>query len=143
MAPKSADSSRWTPGEAGLIDRLLLEVVSAYHVDPARIVVGGQAGGGSLAFLAAFHNRETIRAVAAVEATPAARPPENDPLRRFAVYVATAHGSGVTRAAESALAAFRQERIPVTVKNLGEVPRGLNADELAELARWIDMLDRI
>jgi hypothetical protein len=57
--------------------------------------------------------------------------------------MATANNSRVGRAVESAVTAFRQERIPVTVKRLGEVPRGLNADELAELARWIDMLDRI
>ena len=41
------------------------------------------------------------------------------------------------------MAAFRQEKIPVTVKNLGEASRELNADELAELVRWIDMLDRM
>ena len=34
-----------------------------------------------------------IRAVAAVEAAPAAQPPENDPLHRLAVYVATASNS--------------------------------------------------
>jgi len=34
-------------------------------------------------------------------------------------------------------------KVPVTLKDLGEQPRYLNADELAELARWIDMLDRI
>jgi pimeloyl-ACP methyl ester carboxylesterase len=143
VAPKAADSTRWTAGEAGLVDRLLLEVAAAYHVDPARVVVCGQERGGTLAFVAAFRNREMIRAVAAVEAAPAARPPENDPVRRLAVYLATAHGSPIARAVESALAAFRQERIPVTAKNLGDVPRGLNAGELAELARWIDALDRI
>ncbi len=143
VAPKSVDSARWMPGEARLVDRLLLEVASIYQVDPARIVVHGQEAGGSLAFAAAFGNREMIRAVAAVEAVPAVRPPENDPLRRLAVYLATASNSRVARAVESALAAFRQERIPVTVKNLGEVSRGLNSGELAELARWIDMLDRM
>jgi serine protease Do len=143
VAPKAADSGRWTPGEVGLVNRLLLEVAAAYHVDPARVVVCGQEGGGTLAFVAAFRNREMIRAVVAVEAAPAARPPENDPVRRLAVYLATAHGSPIARAVESALAAFRQERIPVTAKNLGDVPRGLNAGELTELSRWIDALDRI
>ena len=28
-------------------------------------------------------------------------------------------------------------------KKLGDEPRYLNAEELSELARWIDMLDRI
>jgi hypothetical protein len=31
----------------------------------------------------------------------------------------------------------------VTQKDLGKDPRDLNKDELGELARWIDMLDRI
>ncbi len=143
VAPKSADPSRWMPGETGLVDRLLLEVVSTYQVDPARIVVHGQEAGGAMAFLAAYGNHPMIRAVAAVEAAPAARPPENDPLRRLAVYMATASNSRVAQAVESALVAFRQERVPVTTKKLGEVSRGLNADELAELVRWIDMLDRM
>ena len=143
VAPKSVDSARWMPGEAALVDRLLLEVASAYHVDPARVVLYGEEEGGSLAFATAFGNREMVRAVAAVEAAPAARPPENDPLRRLAVYLARASNSRAAPGAESALAAFRQERIPVTVKNLGEASRGLNAGELAELVRWIDMLDRM
>ena len=70
VAPKSADATRWMPGEAALVDRLLAEVVSTYNVDPARIVVHGHEAGGSLAFLAAFRNRQMIRAVAAVEAAP-------------------------------------------------------------------------
>ncbi len=143
VAPKSADAMRWMPGEAALVDWLLAEVVSTYNVDPARIVVHGHEAGGALAFLAAFRNRPMIRAVAAVEAAPTARPPENDPLHRLAVYVAMASNSPVARSIELARTAFRQEKVPVTVKNLGEVPRYLDAKELAELVRWVDMLDRI
>ena len=40
--------------------RLLGEVVQKYPIDPARIVMGGQEGGGTLAFMAAFRNREVI-----------------------------------------------------------------------------------
>ena len=88
VAPKSSDPSRWVPGETALVDRLLAQVGTTYHVDPARIVVHGYEGGGAMAFLAAFHNREAIRAVAAVEAAPVGPPPENDPLHRLAVYLA-------------------------------------------------------
>jgi len=143
VAPKSADATRWMPGEAALVDWLLAEVVATYNVDPARIVVHGHETGGTLAFLAAFRNRQMIRAVAAVEAAPTARPPENDPLHRLAVYVATASNSPVARSVELALAAFRQEKVPVTIKNLGDVSRYLDAGELAELVRWVDTLDRI
>jgi hypothetical protein len=38
---------------------------------------------------------------------------------------------------------LRKLRYPVTAKDLGPEPRDLSADEVAELARWIDTLDRI
>ena len=143
VAPKSSDPSRWVPGEAALVDRLLAQVGSTYHVDPARVVVHGYEGGGAMAFLAAFHNREVIRAVAAVEAAPVGPPPENDPLHRLAVYLASAEKSPAARPIGQATAALRRMKIPVTAKGLGEMPRYLNAEELSQLARWIDMLDRI
>lgn len=143
VAPKSADPTRWASGEAALVDRLLAKVASIYNVDPARVVVHGYESGGTMAFLTAFRNRQMIRAVAAVEATPASQPPETDPLDRLTVYVATASKSPIARSMELAIAAFRREKIPVTVKDLGDVPRYLNADELAELVRWIDTLDKI
>ena len=68
LAPKSADPSRWMPGELDWINRLLTDVRSKYHVDAARVAVHGYEGGGSMAFLAAFRSRDAIRAVAAVEA---------------------------------------------------------------------------
>lgn len=141
VAPKS--TAAWTPGEASLVDRLLEQVAATYHVDSARVVVHGYQAGGTLAFQAAYRNRDLVAAVAVVEAAPTAQPPENDPLSRLAVYLATAGKSPLARPAASALAALRQAKIPVTVKDLGDVPRYLNPDELAELVRWIDTLDRI
>jgi serine protease Do len=143
VAPKSSDPARWMPNDMALVDRLLVDVSSKYHIDPARVVVHGYEGGGSLAFLSAFRNRESIRAVAAVEAAPMGPPPENDPPHRLAVYVASAAKSPSAGAIQASAATMRQMKIPVVVKSLGPAPRYLNAAELAELARWIDTLDRI
>jgi serine protease Do len=143
VAPKAADAARWTPSETAIVDRLLAQVSSTYNVDPARVVVHGYEAGGSLAFAAALKNRQMIRAVAAVEAAPAGQPPESDPLDRLAIYVATASKSPIAQRVASAVTAFQRAKVSVTVKPLGDVPRYLNADELAELVRWIDMLDRI
>ncbi len=143
VAPKSADGNRWNIGDLALVDRLLTEVAVTYRVDPARVVVHGYQGGGSLAFSAAAQNPDAIRAIAAVEAAPSIAPPENDPLHRLAVYLGRADKSERARAIEAAVAEFRKMKLPITVKNLGDTPRYLNDEELAELARWIDMLDRI
>jgi len=143
VAPKSSDPARWMPGDVALVDRLLADVNSKYHVDPARVVVHGHEGGGSMAFLSAFHNRESIRAVAAVEAAPMSPPPENDPPHRLAIYIASAAKSPSAAPIEWTVTMMRQMKIPVVVKSLGATPRYLNATELAELVRWIDTLDRI
>ena len=143
VAPKPSGSAQWAPGDVALIDRLLTEVTSKYDVDPARIVVHGHQDGGTLAFLSAFHNRDVIRAVAAVEAAPTGPAPETDPLHRLAVYVAMADKSPSAGPIRTAVKAMREMKIPVVVKSLSATPRYLNVAELAELARWIDTLDRI
>jgi serine protease Do len=143
LAPKSSMPGRWMAGDVALIDRLLLEAAAKYNVDPSRVVVHGYQDGAALAFLSAFHNRDAIRAVAAVEAAPPGSPPDNDPLRRLAVYVASAHKSPTAGQMQPALQGMREMKIPVVVKGLGATPRYLNAAELAELVRWIDTLDRI
>lgn len=143
VAPKSSNPARWMPGDVALIDRLLAEITSKHNVDPARIVVHGYEDGGALAFLSAFLNREVVRAVAAVEAAPMSPTPDNDPLRRLAVYVASSGKSPSSGPIKSALKAMREMKIPVVAKSLGPTPRYLNAAELAELVRWIDTLDRM
>jgi len=143
LAPKSADPQRWAPGEVTLVEKLLDQVRSTYTVDPARVVVHGHEGGGTLAYMIAFGHRELIRAAAVVDAPLAGRPPENDPLHRLAIYLTTAKKSRHAEAVKQSTALLRQMKIPVTLKDLGEDPRYLNDEELAELVRWIDMLDRI
>jgi serine protease Do len=141
-APKAAGAD-WTPDEAALVDHLLTEICGKYAVDPARVTVHGYESGGNLAFLAAFRNREAIRAVAAVEALPTSPPPENEPSHRLAIYLALAGKSKLQPMSEPVQATLRKLKIPVVSKKLGDATRYLNAKELSELARWIDTLDRI
>jgi hypothetical protein len=96
-----------------------------------------------MAYMVAYRHRELVRAVAVVDALPAGRARDNDPLHRLAVYTTIAKKSARTTGIQQAIKALQDMRIPVTVKNLCDEPRYLNPEELAELARWIDMLDRI
>jgi serine protease Do len=143
LAPKSADPQRWNPGEATLVEKLLDQIHATYTVDPARVVVHGREGGGTLASMVAFRSRELVRAAVLVDAPIAGRPPENDPLHRLAIYLTTAGKSRHADALQQTITLLREMKIPVTVKDLGEKPRDLSDEELAELVRWIDMLDRI
>ena len=143
LAPQSADPKRWQAREVTLIERLLEEIEKTYTVDAARVVVHGQEGGGTLAYLIAFRRRELVRAVAAVDGPLEGSAPENEPAHRLAFYLAKAEKSPSAGRVDETVARLRKMNYPVTVKSLGQEPRDLDADELSELVRWIDMVDRI
>jgi serine protease Do len=142
-APKSGDAKKWTLRDVELVDGLIAELTGRYNIDPLRVVVHGYETGGTLASFVALRNRETIRAIAVVEAPSIVLPPENDPQYRLAVYMAAGAKSAAARPMEKAAGAIREMKVPLMQKKLGDEPRYLNADELSELARWIDMLDVI
>ncbi|NQT37371.1 MAG: PDZ domain-containing protein, partial [Planctomycetes bacterium] len=142
LAPKAADPASWKPTELTLVGKLLDEVVAGYTVDAARIVAGGRQGGGRLAYRVALEKRDLVRGVATVDAAATGRPSELDAIHRLAFYLATSEKSDAAKTNTAAAKRLREMKYPVTAKDLGEAPRALEDDERAELARWIDMLDR-
>jgi hypothetical protein len=69
--------------------------------------------------------------------------PDNDPLHRLAFFIATATKSPFAPVVDAGIKRLREAKFPLTVKDLGEQPRYLNDDELGQLVRWIDSLDRL
>jgi len=144
LAPKSADPKRWQPTEVAFVRKAIDDLVGRYSIDRSRIVVNGYQAGGSMAFLVALGHRDIVRGVAVVDAGPPARSqaPENDPIQRLAIYSATIDKSRTSAPIEAAMKRLGDLKFPVTTKKLPE-QRDLNDADLAELARWIDTLDRI
>ena len=142
LAPKSAESARWQRTELEFIRKAIDDVAQKYNIDKTRIVVAGQDAGGAMAYLLAAQNRELIRGVAAINAPlpPTMRAPTNDPVQRLAFFTTLAKKSPPLVAA--GIKRLREAKFPVTQVDVGETPRPLNADELAQLARWVDSLDR-
>ncbi|MGD0899410.1 MAG: PDZ domain-containing protein [Thermoguttaceae bacterium] len=143
VVPKAAAESGWRPDEAAFLEKLIRQVQADYTIDPTRVAVGGRGPGGALAYVAGFHSRDLVRAVAAIDAAMILPPPESDPEHRLAVYAASAKKSPLAAAIAQSVVRLREAKVPVTEKDLGDEPRDLKPDELAELLRWIDMLDRI
>jgi hypothetical protein len=98
-----------------------------------------------MAYLAGFEHVDRIRAIVATGAVPPARTqiPDADPINRLAFYLPKAEKSPAAAAQKALVEKLRAAKFPVTEKAIGDQPRELTADELAELARWIDTLDRI
>jgi len=144
LAPASADGQKWEPAkDAPFVRKIVEQVQAAYTIDAARVVAYGQQGGGALAYLLAFEQRDMFRGAAAIDAAAPSAAPENEPIYPLAFYIL---GEAVGPAAEAAtefVAGLRALQHPVTSRQRPVAPAPPTGDELAELARWIDALDRL
>ncbi|MFN0016896.1 MAG: PDZ domain-containing protein [Pirellulaceae bacterium] len=145
LAPQSLDPNKWEPTEAAFVRKTLDDLFSHYTIDRTRVAIYGFQNSGSLAFLVGIQHTDRIRAIVAIDAAPLARSavPENDPLVRLAFYFGSSDKSPSAAGIKAASERLKAMKYPVTSKALGDAPRDLNSAELAELARWIDTLDRI
>jgi len=136
-------ANNWQADEAGYIEKLVGQLKTGYTVDPTRVTVCGRDSGASLALLLVFRSREVFRAVAVIDAGTILPPPEIDPDHRLAIYLGTAKASQQAQLVKVTRDRLAAAKVPVTEKDLGKDPRDFTPLELAELVRWIDMLDRI
>ena len=142
IVPKAAGNN-WQADESSFVEKLVGQLKRDRTVDPARVVVFGRDSGASLALLLAYRNRDLFRAAAVIDAGTILPPPEIDPDHRLAIYLGAVKSSQQARLIKVTLDRLAAAKVPVTQKDLGRDPRDLTAAEVAELARWIDMLDRI
>lgn len=146
VAPKAVHGPppQWQGREIDLLRKLLENLQGAYQVDSHRVVVIGDGAGAGLACLAAFQYREGIRAVAVLCPEPLMLPPpENDPAYPLWFYIARPEKADRSAQVDAFVGRLRGAKYPVVVKDLGEKPRELTAEEMDELLRWIDTLDQI
>jgi serine protease Do len=145
LTPMSAEADKWQATEVEFIRKTLDDVISHYNVDPTRIAAYGYQTGGSMAYLVGFEHADRVRAIVAIDAVPPLRTklPETDPINRLAFFIGQAEKSAITPLMKTLLAALDEAKFPVSKKPLGEQPRDLTDDELFDLGRWIDALDRI
>lgn len=140
LLPRPA-ANGWEGPDVELVSGLVTQLERSYNLDPARIVVGGQKEGGTLACLVAYRNRQRFTGLVPVDAELPRRLPENEPSYRLAFFVA--RSAERAERLDAAVERLRAMRYPVAVRELGEKSRGFGAEEVGELARWVDCLDRL
>ena len=98
-----------------------------------------------MAYLTGFEHTDRIRAIIAIDSVPPSgtRLPDADPIRPLAFVLAQAEKSALAPLVKSLVSALEAMKFPVTKLSLGEKARDLNDDELTQLGRWLDTLDRI
>lgn len=145
VMPKSADPTKWDKGELDFIHKAALDVSGKYNVDRARVAAVGQDGGGAMAWLLAFQQRDLVRGVAAVNSLmpSGTKPPASDPMRRLFVFQAAPSKGPAAAKFTELTKTLRDGYYPVLTVDGGEVSRALNEAELGQLARWVDSLDAL
>lgn len=144
LAPQPAEEGKWKPAETGVIRKGIDRLIDEYRIDRQRVAVYGYQAGGVMAWLLTGQHMDLVRGLAVVDALPpnTMGMPENDPLLRLAFYLAAAEKTPTGMLLPRVAAPLSKENFAVTLKTL-PAQRDLEGDELAELARWIDSLDRI
>ncbi len=144
IVPTVAENDRWERTELEYLRRLIDRVIAQYKIDPHRVVVGGHEGGGAMAWLLALTKRDVIRGVA-TSAAPLprrVRVPPNEPTQRLAVFAATPPNKDAAAQFAEGLRQLSEAGYSVTTVTASGESGKLSDAQRAELARWIDTLDR-
>lgn len=145
LAPQPNDEQRWVVTEAPIVAKLYKQLDREYAVDAHRVVVHGYQGGASLAYRFAFENRDFVHGVAVVDAAVplGVRLSGNDSVEHLAFWVQTGKDSRRAERVTKDIKRFREMKFPVTERNHDGPARYLEAGEVKELVRWVDIQDRI
>ncbi len=144
VAPTSSDVNRWERTELEYLRRLSERVLSEYQVDPRRVVVFGQEGGGAMAYLLGLVSRDLFSGIAtSAAALPrTVDPPSTQPTARLAIFAGLTANTGRLAQMQAGLKKLGDAGYPVTAITLASPEGDLTDAEREQLARWIDSLDR-
>ena len=142
LAPKAAEPGKWQSDDFEFIRKAVEQLRAAYQIDPLRVVAWGEEVGGAVAYAWAFNQRETVRGVVALRAPLASSPVDNDPVLRLDFFLTNAKDARFEKMTDAAIRR-RERKFAVTAEEQGEKSPLLSDDELAEVLRWIDSLDKM
>jgi serine protease Do len=144
IVPSAADASRWERTELEYLRRLSERVVADYKIDPRRVVIYGQSGGGAMAWLLGLSSRDLFRgvAVSAAALPRGSNVPANEPAERTAIFAGIPVAKDVAAQMADGLKQVSEAGYPITTVVAVETAGALTASQREEFARWIDTLDR-
>ncbi len=143
LAPQPADPTKWEPTELEFVGKAADDLAKTYSIDPARVAVLGEQAGGALAWLMMTQQRDRIRGVALVDPTlPRVMSiPDSSPVQPLFFFAAFPPAK--SKAADLLIGRFEEQKLPVTRVELSAGAKSLSGEQLEQVARWIDTLDRL
>lgn len=141
MEPSSKE--RWLPGDADVVRDVLRLCKKRYSVDPNRLVVGGQAGGGALAYRTAARQRDELSGCAVLDARLTGSRITDHPDNPFRLLIGRSDKSRLAEGLDRAADLLRKGGLPVITLPRNGAPDRLTDQDTAAITRWIDLLDEI
>lgn len=136
-------TERWLPSELELVRDVLQLCKKRFSVDSERIVLGGQAGGGALAYGTVAVARDELSGCIVFDANITRRVVTDRPGARFGLLIGRSNTGRLAERLDRAADLLRKGGVPLVL-----LPREGAADRLADrdvaaITRWIDLLDQI
>jgi serine protease Do len=144
VVPTAADVREWDRTELEYLARLVDRVIRQFSTDPRRVVVYGEGGGGSMAYLLALARREVFTGAAATAGTlpRQVRVADSEPGLRLAFFAGQPSGVATAGQLTPGLQKLFEAGYPVVTTVIVDPSGRMGDDERQDLARWIDTLDR-
>ena len=144
LGPKAAKIGGWTQNEAEFVKDALEQLTDKYSIDKSRVFLHTYSTGGKFAYQLAFKYREQFHGFAAAAAPMRTRPPESDPDYRMQFHMLCGDKDNLYRSVQQTVNGLKRLKYPVSFTKLtGRAHKYPADEEVLEIGRWADCLDRI
>lgn len=144
LAPKAEKISGWDLNEAEFVHDAVEEIRGKYNIDPARICLHGYGSSSPFAFNLAFKYRDLFKGIAVIGGVLRQPPPDNSPEFRQQLLLICGTKDKSFQLAKRTATGLQKMKYPVTfIKIEGRDDRYPPAEEVRDIAIWVDTLDRL
>ena len=143
VCPASENESGWVPSEAEYVIAAVRDAQDHYTIDRQRVVAHGLGVGGQMAMYLGFSSRDLFRGVATTGAV-LTQLKDNIPSQPLSFYLAGGELDPLIKSIAESRTQLQQHKFPVVFREIRNRGREYLEDEnIRELVRWIDSLDRL
>jgi serine protease Do len=144
VCPQAQNETGWLRNEAGFILEVIQDMIATYTIDKQRIVAHGWASGGNQAFYLGFQAGNVIHGVATTGSVLSGPVPDSAANQRLSFFLVAGGKDPVATEIARTKTKLTEKKLPVVFREIPDMgSQYLDTDTLAELARWIDSLDRL
>lgn len=144
LAPKAKLISGWNPTELEFVKDLVEQFQQTYHIDKSRVVLHSFSQSSVMACVLAARQRQLFTGLCLASPPLVIPPPENEPEHRLQFFLLSGDKDSLHKSISTQVQMLEKLKYPV---QFNVIPGGEHkyppASEVRDIARWIDILDRI